>query len=222
MLQGFTRCAPNTPYTSPSSVPVHRTISPGLFGPVHQIRLAAPFTSTVLRPRLRNCPPSSSPLPFSILASHPRSPSSSPEPSSVPSPSFVLHPRLRHCPPSSSPEPSSLLVPVTVLHLRHLNRPPSPFSALFTGFVSVTVLHPRPRNCSPSSSPLPFSILASHPRSPSSSPELFSILVFSPVHRIRLRNRSPSSFSTAQFFLDVTKKVQKNVIFKQSCFFQDY
>lgn len=35
----------------PFSVPVHRTISPGLFGPVHHIRLAAPFTSTVLLSR---------------------------------------------------------------------------------------------------------------------------------------------------------------------------
>ena len=33
------------------TVPVHRTISPGLFGPVHHIRLAAPFTSTVLLSR---------------------------------------------------------------------------------------------------------------------------------------------------------------------------
>ena len=111
MLQGFTRCTPNATYTLPFSVPVHRTISPGLFGPVHQIRLAAPFTSIVLRPRFQLCSPSSSPEPSSLLVSetvlHPRfqlcSPESSTLPSSVPSPSFVLHPRLRNCSPSSSP-----------------------------------------------------------------------------------------------------------------------
>ena len=171
MLQGFTRRASNATYTSPFSVPVHRTISPGLFGPVHQIRLAAPFTSTVLRPRFQLCSPDSSPELFSILVPgtvhHPRhlnrspspftelfhrnysalfirfvSQSRSPQPSSVHVFSSVLRPRLLNHSPSSSPPPSSILVSGTVL------RP-----------VSVTVLHPCLRNRPSSSSPLPFSVL---------------------------------------------------------------
>ena len=142
MLQGFTRCTPNATYTLPFSVPVHRTISPGLFGPVHQIRLAAPFTSIVLRPRFQLCSPSSSPEPSSLLVSE-----------------TVLHPRFQLCSPESSPLPSSVPSPSFVLHPRLRNRPSSSFSALFTGFVSGTVLRPVPLLRSPSSSPEPFSIL---------------------------------------------------------------
>ena len=146
MIQGFTRCAPNTPYTLPFSIlvsetvlhPRHRTISPGLFGPVHQIRLAAPFTSTVLRPRFQLCSPSPSPQPFSILV-----------------PGTILHPRHRRRPLSSSQEPFSVL----------RSSFPKPSSIL----VSVTIFHPRPRNCPSSSSPEPFSI----PVHRTISPELF-------------------------------------------------
>ena len=146
MIQYFTRCAPNTPYTLPFSVPVHRTISPGLFGPVHQIRLAAPFTSTVLRPRFQLCSPSPSPQPFSILVPgtvhHPRHLNRSPSPFtelfhrnySALFIRFVSQPR--------SPQPSSVHVFSSVLRPRHLNRPPS-----------------RLRYRPPSSSPSPSSIL---------------------------------------------------------------
>ena len=133
MPQGFTWCTPNTPYTlqssipvagtvlhlrfqpcspQPSSIPVHRTISPGLFGPVHQIRLAAPFTSTVLRPRFQLCSPDSSPELFSILV-----------------PGTVHHPRHLNRSPSPSPQPFSILVSATVLHPRLRYRSPSQFSA---------------------------------------------------------------------------------------------
>ena len=133
----------------PFSIPVHRTISPELFRPVHQIRLAAPFTSTVLRPR------------------------------------FQL------CSPSSSPEPSSILVSETVLSPVSLLRPPSSSSELFSILVFSPVHRIRLRNRSPS---------RLRNRSPSTSPKPSFILVFSPVHRIRLRNRPPSSFSAALFF----------------------
>ena len=155
MIQGFTRCAPNTPYTLPFSIlvsetvlhPRHRTISPGLFGPVHQIRLAAPFTSTVLRPRFQLCSPSPSPQPFSILVPgtvhHPRHLNRSPSPFtelfhrnySALFIRFVSQPR--------SPQPSSVHVFSSVLRSRLRNCSPFSFSALFTGFVSVTVLHSR-------------------------------------------------------------------------------
>ena len=107
-----------SPSSSPEPfyIPVHRTISPELFRPVHQIRLAAPFTSTVLRPCFQLCSPFPSPLPSSILV-----------------PVTVLHSRLRNRPPSrlryrpssSSPKPSSVHVFSSVLRPRHLNHPPS-------------------------------------------------------------------------------------------------
>ena len=162
MLQGFTWCAPNTPYTSLFSVPVHRTISPGLFGPVHQIRLAAPFTSTVLRPRFQLCSPSPSPQPFSILVPgtilhprHRRRPlSSSQEPFSVLRSSFpksssvhvfssVHHPRHLNHPPSSSPKPSFILVFSPVHRILLRNRSPSPYTSPSSILVTVAVLHPR-------------------------------------------------------------------------------
>ena len=106
-----------------------------------------------------------------------------------------LTPRTRYRPPSSSPSfvlhprlpPSfSILVSIAVLHPRHRYRPPS-----------------RLRNRSPSLSPKPSSV---------PSPLPFSILVFSPFHRIRLRYRSPSSFSAALFFGDVTKNMCKKTL----------
>ncbi len=220
VLQGFTWCASNTPYTSPFSIlvsgtvlhPRHRTISPGLFGSVHQIRLAAPFTSTVLRPRFQLCSPSPSPQPFSILVTsiilHPRhlnhSPSSSPEPFSILVTElfhrdysalfirFVSQPR--------SPQPSSVHVFSSVLRLRHLNHSPSSSPQSFSILVTSTILHPRHLNRPPSSFSALFTGFVSGTvlcpvsllRSPSSSPEPFSILVFSSVHRSRLRNRPPS------------------------------
>ena len=70
------RNCPSSSSPEPFSIPVHRTISPELFRPVHQIRLAAPFTSTVLRPCFQLCSPFPSPLPSSILVTvavlHPR------------------------------------------------------------------------------------------------------------------------------------------------------
>ena len=125
-------------------------------------------------PRIRYRLPSSSPEPFSILVF-----------------SSVHRSRLRYRPPSSFPKPSSVLSPSFVLHPRLRNCSPFSFSALFTGFVSGTVLRPVSGTVLS-----PVSLL----RPPSSSSELFSILVFSPVHRIRLRHRSPSPFSAALFF----------------------
>lgn len=148
---------PRTRYRSPFPFTelFHRDYSALFIRFVSQPRSPQPSSvhvfSSVLRPRLRNRSPSLSPLPFSILVFSPvhrirhrnRPSSSSLEPSSVPSPSFVLHPRHRSRSPS---------------RLRY--RPPSSFSALFTGFAS----HSR----SPSSSPLPSFILVSgtvlHPR----------------------------------------------------------
>lgn len=46
------------PFSVPFTELFHRNYPPS---PVHQIHLAAPFTSTVLRPRLLNRPPSRSP-----------------------------------------------------------------------------------------------------------------------------------------------------------------
>ncbi len=57
------RNCPSSSSPEPFSIPVHRTISPELFRPVHQIRLAAPFTSTVLRPCFQLCSPDSPPIP---------------------------------------------------------------------------------------------------------------------------------------------------------------
>lgn len=124
----------------------------------HRVLRGAPLT---LRTRYR------SPFPFTELfhrdysalfirfVSQPRSPQSS----SVHVFSSVHHPRHLNHPPSSSPKPSSVPSPYFVLHPRLRNRPSSSFSALFTGFVSVTVLHPCLQNRPPSSSPSPSSIL---------------------------------------------------------------
>ena len=224
MLQGFTRCAPNTPYTSPSFILVSGTVLRPVSGTVLR-----PVSGTVLHSRFQPCSPDSSPLPSSILVSLLRSPSSSP--------SFVLHPRLRNRSPSSSLKPSSILVFSTVHRIRHRNCSPSPYtelfhrnySALFIRFVSQprspqppsvhvfsSVLRLRHLNHSPSSSPELSTILVTvavlHPRPchrpPFSSPEPSSTLVSETVLRPvtgtvlhpRLRYRSPSPFSAAQFF----------------------
>ncbi len=237
MLQGFTWCASNTPYTSPFSIfvsgtvlhPRHRTISPGLFGPVHQIRLAAPFTSTVLRPRFQLCSPSPSPQPFSILVSgtvlrprHRRRPlSSSPLPSSILVSGTILHPRPRNCPSSSSPEPFSIPVhrtispglfgPVhqirlaapftsTVLRPRFQLCSPSPSPQPFSILVPGTILHPRHRRRPLSSSQEPFSVLRS------SFPKPSSILVSGTVLRPRPRN-CPSSSSPEPFSIPVHRTI---------------
>ena len=196
MLQCFTRCTTNAMYTLPFSVPVHRTISPGLFGPVHQIRLAVPFTSTVLRPRFQLCSPSPSPQPFSILVS-----------------GTVLHPCLP--PPSSSPELFSILVFSPVHRIRLRNRPQSRLPPSFSILVSETVLHPRFQHCSPDSSPELSSILVSvtilHPvsllRFPSSSPEPSSILVFSrPVFFLTLAMIHPTCLHLCTKLLSKARK----------------
>ncbi len=194
MIQGFTRCAPCyvhvtvlcsrspnyftgtiRPCSSDSSrSPVHLNRPPSTFSALFSV----PVSSTILHPRPRNHPPSSSPKPFSILVTelfH--------RDYSALFIRFVSQPR--------SPQPSSVHVFSSVLHPRLRNCSSFSFSALFTGFVSGTVLHPRHRRRPPSSSPEPSSV---------PFPEPSSILVFSSVHRIRLRNRSPSSFSSAQFF----------------------
>lgn len=168
----------------------------------------APLT---LRTRYR--PPSSSPLPSSILVSLLRSPSSSPSPFSIPVTVTVLRP-----------------VSGTVLHPCLRNRPSSSFSALFSVPVSSTILHPRLRNRPPSSSPLPFSILVPgtvhHPRhlnrspfpftelfhrdysalfirfvSQSRSPQPSSVHVFSSVHHPRHLNHPPSSSPKPSFII---------------------
>jgi len=165
VLQGFTRCAPCTTYTLPSSILV---------------------SETVLRPVSLLRSPSSSPEPFSIpvfspvhrirLQNRPPSRLRNRSPSRLPSPSFVLHPRLRNCSPFS-------------------------FSALFTGFVTETVLHPRFQHCSPDSSPEPFSVPSSsfvlHPRLPPSSSIPVTVAVLHP------------RFQPPCFFGDVTKNMCK-------------
>ena len=127
---------------------------------------------------------------------------------------FVSQPR--------SPQPSSVHVFISVLRLRHLNHSPSSSPELSTILVTVTVLRPVSLLRPPSPSPLPSSIIVSGTVLHSRLQSPFSIPVSRTVLHPRHLNRPPSPFSSAQFFLDVTKKVQKNVIFKQSCFFQDY
>ena len=156
-----------------------------------------------LTPRARRRSQSSSPEPFSILVtelfhrdysalfirfvSQPRSP----QPSSVHVFSSVLRPRHLNHPPSSSPEPSSVPFPLPSFIIVSLLRPPSSFSALFTGFVSGTVLHPRHLNHPPS---------RLRYRSPSSFSALFTRFVSETVLHPRLRNRPPFPFSAALFF----------------------
>ena len=55
---------------------------------------------------------------FRVSVSVLRSPSSSPEPSSILVSGTVLRPRFQLCPPSPSPESSSIIVSVTVLRPR--------------------------------------------------------------------------------------------------------
>ena len=141
-----------------------------------------------------------------------------------------LVPRTRRRPPSPSPEASSILVTelfhrdYSALFIRFVSQPRSPSLSPKPSSVHVfsSVLRPRLLNHSPSSSPPPSSV-----PSPLPSSILVSETVLHPCLRNRPSSSSPLPFSVLVFsrpvFWDITKKnVQKIVIFKLSCFFQDY
>ena len=194
-----TRHRPSSSSPEPFSVPSPELFSILVFSPVHRIRLRyhppSSSPSFVLHPRLRN-----------------RSPSSSLKPSSILVFSTVHRIRHRNCSPSPytelfhrnysalfirfvsqprSPQPPSVHVFSSVLRLRHLNHSPSSSPELSTILVTVAVLHPRPCHRPPFSSPEPSSTLVS---------ETVLRPVTGTVLHPRLRYRSPSPFSAAQFF----------------------
>lgn len=144
MLQGFTRCAPNTTYTLPFSILV---------------------SETVLHPRPRNHPPSPSPSPSSILVtgtvlrspffvlrSRNRPPSSSPLPFSILVPGTVHHPR--HLNRSPSPFTELFHRNYSALFIRFVSQPRLPQPSSVHVFSSVH----RIRLPSPSSIPVFFDV----------------------------------------------------------------